>query len=134
MMRRRLLMAFLTAGLLLPMRIGAHHAFAAEFSTTRPISLTGKVIKLTWLNPHARFTVDVQDLRGVRSQWEFVLGSPNLLIRRGWERTFLKSGDMITVTGYQARDGSRLGTVRTLLLPNGQTASFGSSGDGGPDR
>jgi hypothetical protein len=133
-MRRASSFIFALALLFRPTPTDAHHAFAAEFAATSPVTLTGTVNKVSWLNPHARFYATVKDLRGVNTQWEFVLGSPNLLIRQGWERTFLKSGDRVTVTGFQARDGSHLASVRTVRMPDGRVVNFGSAGDGGPER
>lgn len=132
MMRR---ISFIVTAVLLfvPSQGRAHHAFAAEFAANSPVSFTGAVVKVAWLNPHTRVYVSVKDLRGVTTQWELVMGSPNLLIRQGWERTFLKPGDVVTVTGFQARDGSHMAAVRTLHLPDGRLAKFGASADGGPE-
>lgn len=117
----------------LPVKAPAHHAFAAEFEAHKPVTVTGTVSKVMWLNPHTRFYVDVKDPRGV-TKWEFVLGSPNLLIRQGWTKDFLKNGEVITITGFQARDGSHLAAARSIKMPNGQVVSFGTAGDGGPER
>lgn len=112
----------------------AHHAFAAEFDARNPITLTGTVTKVSWLNPHARFFMETKDTRGQRVQWELVIGSPNVLMRQGWNRYFVKSGDTVTVTGFQAKDGSHTAAARTVRLPDGKTARFGTAGDGGPER
>src|SRR5713226_3678563 len=80
----------------------AHHSFAAEYDANKPITLTGTVTKVEWMNPHARFYVDVKDENGKVTNWEFELGSPNGLLRRGWTRNSLKPGDTITVSGYLA--------------------------------
>ena len=133
-MRRVLYIASVLVFGLVPTTVDAHHAFAAEFSTTSPLTLSGKVVRMVWLNPHARFLMDVPDNKGGHAQWEMVLGSPNVLIRMGWEREFLKPGDQITVSGFRARDGSRMGSARTIRLPGGRTANFGAAFDGGPER
>jgi len=70
----------------------AHHSFAAEFDSTKPITLTGIVTKLEWTNPHARFHVSVKDEGGATTAWDFELGSPNGLMRHGWTRNSLKPG------------------------------------------
>ena len=64
----------------------AHHSFDAEFDRNKPITLKGAVTKVEWTNPHARFYVDVPDAGGKVTNWEFELGSPNGLMRRGWTR------------------------------------------------
>jgi hypothetical protein len=75
----------------------AHHSFAAEYDSTKPVTLKGAVTKMEWQNPHARFYVDVTDEAGKVTNWEFELGSPNGLMRRGWTRNSLKPGDPVTI-------------------------------------
>jgi hypothetical protein len=110
----------------------AHHSFAAEYDNNKSLKLTGAVTKVEWQNPHARFYIDVKDDGGKVTNWEFELGSPNGLMRRGWTRNSLKAGDVITVTGYQAKDGSMLGNARSVSLADGRKVFAGSTDDGGP--
>jgi len=110
----------------------AHHSFAAEYDNNKPLTLTGTVTKVEWMNPHARFYIDVKDQSGKVSNWEFELGSPNGLMRRGWTRNSLKEGDVVSVTGYHAKDGSNLGNARTISLADGRKVFAGSTEDGGP--
>lgn len=112
----------------------AHHAFAAEFDASRPVKLSGTVDKVVWLNPHARFVLRVTSPNSRPTTWELVLGSPNVLIRQGWDRYTIKQGDTVSVNGYAARDGSHLAIARMVRLPNNRTMVFGAGGDGGPDR
>ena len=82
----------------------AHHSFAAEFDTTKPIKLTGKVTKIEWTNPHAYFYLDVADEQtGKVANWAVEMGSPISLARLGWKRTSMKVDDVVTV-----RAGDRL--------------------------
>ena len=112
----------------------AHHSFAAEYDANKPVTLAGTVTKVEWMNPHARFYLDVKDESGKVANWEFELGSPNGLLRRGWGRNSLKVGDAITVNGYLAKDGSRLANARSVTLSDGRKVFAGSSFDGGPSR
>ena len=112
----------------LPLR--AHHSFAAEYDEKKPITLTGSVTKLEWMNPHARFYVDVKDDKGKVTNWEFELANLNALIRRGWTRNSLKPGDVITVEGYLAKDGSPLVNTKSVTLSDGRKVFAGSSLDG----
>ena len=112
----------------------AHHSFAAEYDANKPITLTGAVTKMEWQNPHARFYVDVKDESGKVINWEFELGSPNGLMRRGWTRNSLKPGDTVTVEGYLAKDGSKLANARNVTLSDGRKIFAGSSDDGGPSK
>ena len=99
--------------------VAAHHSLAAQYDPARPITLTGKVSKVEWTNPHARFYIDVQDQKGQVVTWNFELASPNTLYRAGWSRTSLKTGDQITVEGSIARSGANVGNARCVTLADG---------------
>jgi hypothetical protein len=109
--------------------LAAHHSFAAEYDENKPITITGSVTKLEWMNPHARFYVDVKDASGKVTNWEFELANLNALIRRGWTRTSLKPGDVVTVEGFLAKDGSPLVNTKTVTLSDGKKVFAGSSRD-----
>jgi DNA/RNA endonuclease YhcR with UshA esterase domain len=106
----------------------AHHAFAAEYDAKKPIKLTGAVTKLEWLNPHTWFYIDVKDDTGKVTNWGFEMGSPNILLRAGWTRNSMKPGDVVTVEGSRAKDGSNNGNVKVVtLVSTGQRLFAGSS-------
>jgi DNA/RNA endonuclease YhcR with UshA esterase domain len=112
----------------------AHHSFAAEYDAAKPVTLTGTVTKVEWMNPHARFYIDVKDDTGKVSNWEFELGSPNGLMRRGWTRNSLKEGDVVTVAGSLAKDGSKLANARTIKLADGRQVFAGSATETGDEK
>src|SRR5438094_5153846 len=84
----------------------AHHSFAAQYDRSKPNTITGPVTKIEWINPHARFFMDVKDDIGKIVNWEVELGPPAGLMRRGWTRNALKVGESVTVSGFLAKDGS----------------------------
>jgi len=130
-MRNTLLNAFAVSAGLVLMSVPAlpHHSFAAENDATKPVTLTGTVTKVEWMNPHARFYVDVKNDKGVVANWEFELGSPNGLMHAGWTRNSLKQGDVVTVTGALAKDGTKLVNARSITLADG-TQMMGASSQG----
>ncbi len=99
----------------------AHHSFAAIFDRDDPIDLTGTVTKVEWMNPHAWFYIDVENENGDLENWALELGSPNHLLRRGWNRNSLQVGDVVIVVGARERDGGLIGAVRTLTLSTGES-------------
>jgi len=114
-------------------RVWAHHAFAAEFDATKPVKFQATVTKMLWVNPHAWIYVDVKKPDGTVEEWMIETGTPNTLLRRGFTKESLQAGTVVTVDGYQSKDGSRRANGRDLTLPNGQTLFLGSSGTGAPD-
>lgn len=84
----------------------AHHAFEAEYDRNQPVTLTGTVTVMEWMNPHIYFFVDVEDAEGNVTNWAVEGGAPNGLYRRGWRRDSLKPGERVTIEGWLARDGS----------------------------
>lgn len=121
MKRSVLLGAALCCGsLVAPVAAFAHHSFAAEFTRDVKVKVTGTVTKVQWMNPHARFYVDVKDAKGETHNWNFELASPNVLLRQGWTRHSLKLGDTVTVEGFGARAAKYVGSARTVTLADGR--------------
>jgi DNA/RNA endonuclease YhcR with UshA esterase domain len=98
----------------------AHHSFATQYDADQPVTLTGVVTKVEWMNPHARFYVDVKDDSGNVTNWNLELASPNVLTRNGWSRNSLKEGDQVTVEGSRARSGANMANARTVKLADGR--------------
>jgi hypothetical protein len=110
----------------------AHHSFAAEFDSKKPVELKGTLIELEWVNPHAWIHMEVTDENGKVTKWDCELGSPNLLMRNGWRKDVLKKGDVIIVSGAQAKDASNLASARTVTSADGKRVfNAGSSGEPG---
>jgi hypothetical protein len=109
--------------------VRAHHSFSAEFDASKTFKFTGPVTKVEWMNPHTFFYIDVKDEKtGKVTNWAMEMGSPNGLMRNGWTRNSMKIGDVVTVEGSMAKDGSPTGNARTVVLAKtGQRLFAGSS-------
>jgi hypothetical protein len=112
----------------------AHHSFPAQYDVNKPITLTGKVTKVEWTNPHIFIYADVTDDKGNVASWAFEMGGPNALIRQGWKRDSLKPDDIATFEGSLARDGSNLVNARTVTMGGRKMFAGSSGGDQAPAR
>ena len=121
-MKAYILGGLIVAGLVLTGgRTAAHHSFAAEFDSQKPITVTGTVTKVEWTNPHVWVYLNVKDAAtGQVANWGFEMGPPHGLQRRGWRRETLKLGDSVTVAGSMAKNGAkRMNASRVTLTSTG---------------
>ena len=112
--------------------VWAHHAFAAEFDSTKPVKLKGTVTKMEWINPHAWIHIDVKDENGTVTNWMIEAAAPNALLRRGWNKNSLPAGTEILVEGFQAKDQSNRANGSVITFTNGKKLFVGNAaGDPG---
>jgi hypothetical protein len=113
-----------------PVPLLAHHAFSAQFDVNTPIKLTGTVTKVEWTNPHVWFYMDVRDEADNVKNWGLEMGGTNGLLRTGWTRTSLKLGDIVTVEGFRARNGTDTGNATVVILVSTGQRLFAAPGQG----
>jgi hypothetical protein len=122
-------LTLMSAGLVL-----AHHSFTAEYDSAKVMQFKGTVTKVEWMNPHARFYLDVKNEQGAMANWNFELGSPIFLRKLGWKQDSLKIGDLVSVEGYLAKDGSKMANARKVTFADGRSVFAGSSAEGNSTR
>ena len=133
-MRTRLSIVALGVGLLSAAApLVAHHSFAAEYDAQKAVKFTGTVTTMEWINPHAWIHIDVKKPDGKVESWMIEAGAPNALLRRGFTKASLPAGTVITVEGYQAKDGANRANGRDITYQDGKKLFVGSSGTGAPD-
>jgi Family of unknown function (DUF6152) len=132
-MRTTVVIVLACAGLVVAAaRPSAHHAFAAEFDSSKPVKLQGTVVKMEWINPHTWIHLDVKTPKGTTERWMIEGGPPNALYRRGFSQKSLPQGSEIVVEGFRAKDGSLRANGRDLTFSDGRRLFVGSSGTGAP--
>jgi len=112
--------------------IYAHHSFAAEYDSSKPVKVTGVVTRVEWTNPHIWFYVDVKDEQGKVTNWGFSAGPPGVLQRRGISRDAMKQGDVVVVEGFRARDGSNNASGGRVTFADGRSVFTASNEDRAP--
>jgi hypothetical protein len=128
-MRTTFCLAF-CGSLLVAMPAAAHHAFAAEFDSDRPVKVRGTITKVEWVNPHAWLYVDVKSPDGKVVNWHFELGPPNALFRLGWKKDAIPVGTEVEITGFRAKSMEAVANGRSIILPDGKELFSGGSGPG----
>jgi len=131
-MKSRFVVGVVAAGALFQIPVAAHHSFAAEFDQNKPVTLTGKLTKMEWTNPHGWIFVDVTGPDGKVVNWAIESGSPNALIRRGLRPADFTLGTTVVVKGYQARNGTPTANGTSVTLANGKNFFLGSPDTGAP--
>ena len=111
--------------LLAPSALLGHHAYTAEFDTTKPVKLTGVLTRLEWSNPHIWIYLDVKDDQGKVTNWGFSASPPGMLIRRGITKNSLKTGEVLTISGHRAKDGSNNASGNIVKFADGRDALIG---------
>ena len=130
-MRNSTLGAVLAALLLYAASASAHHAFSKTFDPEKQVNLSGTVTKVQWTNPHVITYVDVKDTNGKVTNWKFEMGNPASLTKAGWTKDKLKVGQMVTLQGWQAKNGSHLASAEEVTMASGERLSAASSYDRG---
>lgn len=106
--------------------VAAHHSFAAQYDSNKPITLKGDITRIEWANPHIYFYIDVAESGGGTVHWAIEGGAPSTLYRAGWRKDSAKVGDIVTVSGFLARDGSKLVNMQRALLADGRNLFVGN--------
>jgi hypothetical protein len=134
MKHRSLLMFMLIVTAIIPpgSSASAHHSFAAEYDADKPVTLTGSVTKMAWINPHSWIYIDVKKPDGNVENWAVEAGPPGTLIRAGFTKESLAPGTVIVVNGYRAKDGALRANGRDITLPDGRLLFVGGSAPDAP--
>ena len=104
----------------------AHHS-QSEYDLRAKVDVAGTVTKVEWKSPHVWVYVDVTDNKGQTVNWSFELPSPVTLMRRGWNRDSLKSGDRVSVSGAPARNFPAIAIANSIKDGGGKPMFTGTT-------
>jgi len=116
--------------LLATVSLQAHHSLAGVYDMKKETELSGAVSKIRFSNPHGSLTLAVKNADGTNTDWVFTLGSATALAQRGIGATgpnALHAGDNIKVKFIPARDGSPLGFLKAVTMPDGRVIQIASA-------
>lgn len=126
-MKAKLAYILCVAALVASGRVLAHHSFAAEFDASQPVTLTGTLTRMEWVNPHGWIYVDVKGTDGKVENWAVESGAPNALLRRGLRKTDFPIGVKVVVKGFRAKNGSPTVNGQTVTFEDGRNFFLGAT-------
>jgi hypothetical protein len=128
-MKTKVLPILLTVGVLCAGQSAlAHHPFAAEYDAEKPVTLTGTLSRMEWVNPHSWIYLDVKQPDGTVQKWTIESSGPGAMSRRGLKKTDFVAGMSLVVKGYAGRQKPAIANGRTLVLADGRSFYIGTVG------
>jgi len=128
-MKTKIFAVLLAAGALCAVRpVLAHHAFAAEYDSDKPLELKGTLTKMEWVNPHGWLYIETKQPDGSTKKWTIETSGPAQMSRRGLKKTDFVDGMPLQVKGYQGIKDQAHANGRTLVLADGRSFYIGSVG------
>jgi len=114
-----LCLAILFAALFVSAPVVAHHG-ETNYDTDKLVSVKATVTNFQFINPHAQVFLDAKNDKGEIEKWICEARSPAMLVRNGgWDKTTLKPGDVITATGFRAKNGANILRLKKIMLADG---------------
>jgi hypothetical protein len=124
---KKLFLVAAALSLVWPVSAIAHHSFAAEFDAKQPTTLTGKLTKMEWVNPHVWLHIDVTQPDGKVVNWAIEANGPNALMRQGLRQSDFPLATEIVVQGYRAKNGSPTASGTTVKFADGRNFFLGAA-------
>ena len=130
-MIKRTLVCVALCGLIATGSLLAHHSLAGVYDMNKDMELSGSVEAVKFVNPHGSLQIGVKNADGTSTTWTLTMGSATALAQRGVGKTgqnALHNGDNIKVKFLPARDGSPIGFLKSVTMPDGRVIVISAGG------
>lgn len=117
--RRASFIAMLLCMALAAPLVSAHHSAALFYDMGVRITLKGQVKRWNFRNPHAILELEVKNAKGETELWTCETSAPSALRRAGWSQDSVHAGEMVTIDGVPARDGTKLMRITGVTKADG---------------
>ncbi len=127
-MRHRLAVLVTATLVVMTATTSAHHSVSGQYDSSKPLTLTGVITKVDWINPHIYLHLDVKEKDGAVTSWTLSTLPTAMMRRAGLTREALqgKPGEVVTVSAIAARDETRrLGWISKITYADGHHVQLG---------
>ncbi|HXC32551.1 MAG TPA: DUF6152 family protein [Verrucomicrobiae bacterium] len=93
----------------------AHHGVAG-YDLNKTVTLHGTVTKFDWSNPHVVVYLDAKNEAGEMQHWTIEFAAPVHMVRAGWGKSSMKTGDDIVIDTHPSRNGAPIGITSTITF------------------
>ena len=108
--------------------VSAHHSVSGQYDASRPLTLTGVISKVDWINPHIYLHLDVKEKDGAVTTWTLSTLPTAMMRRAGLTKESLQGqpGEVVTINAIAARDETKkLGWISKITYADGHHVQLG---------
>ena len=108
--------------------VSAHHSVSGQYDASRPLTLSGVISKVDWINPHVYLHLDVKEKDGAVTTWTLSTLPTAMMRRAGLTKETLQGqpGEVVTITAIAARDETKkLGWISKITYADGHHVQLG---------
>jgi hypothetical protein len=127
-MRHRLAVLVTATLVVMTATMSAHHSVSGQYDSSKPLTLTGVITKVDWINPHIYLHLDVKEKDGAVTSWTLSTLPTAMMRRAGLTREALQGqpGEVVRVSAIAARDETRrLGWISKITYADGRHIQLG---------
>jgi Family of unknown function (DUF6152) len=108
--------------------VSAHHSVSGQYDASRPLTLTGVISKVDWINPHIYLHLAVKEKDGAVTTWTLSTLPTAMMRRAGLTKESLQGqpGEIVTINAIAARDETKkLAWISKITYADGHHVQLG---------